>query len=350
MKRLIKKGIRILMRVKDRITSLTEVVDVARMPSYYPEQKRKSFLRRVWENVLWVLKYAEVNKYYTLYGFDLVGSVNKEFIDYLSFMESRDEMNQIKKWGGSQTAILRDKFLFYKYMKGFNLPVADVFAFVQNGDFFDTDFHPLSLEEFKEERDYFLKEIDGECASFVKHIHSFEDLNAVSQRLKHGIFILQRRISQCTAMSELNPGAINTLRIITVHRNAEPYVLSALLRVGTAKTGNVDNWSAGGLAVGIQEDGYLKQYGFYKPGFGTKTECHPDTGVQFSEFQIPMYASALKAACEAHKVFYGLRAIGWDIAITDNGPVFIEGNDNFAITLNQACDRPLKTEWWEAMQ
>ena len=30
------------------------------------------------------------------------------------------------------------------------------------------------------------------------------------------------------------------------------------------------------------------------------------------------------------------------MAITEEGPVFIEGNDNFEITLMQACDRPQK--------
>lgn len=65
----------------------------------------------------------------------------------------------------------------------------------------------------------------------------------------------------------------------------------------------------------------------------------------FSNFQVPMYKEALDLACTAHRAFYGIRAIGWDIALTENGPVFIEGNDNFEISLQQACDRPLKKEW-----
>ena len=34
--------------------------------------------------------------------------------------------------------------------------------------------------------------------------------------------------------------------------------------------------------------------------------------------------------------------IGWDIAITPNGPLFIEGNDNMEISINQEVNGGLK--------
>ena len=49
-------------------------------------------------------------------------------------------------------------------------------------------------------------------------------------------------------------------------------------------------------------------------------------------------------------MFYGVRSIGWDIAITDSGPCFVEGNDNWEISLNQAADRGLRKAWYEAME
>lgn len=151
-------------------------------------------------------------------------------------------------------------------------------------------------------------------------------------------------------MNVLNPHAINTLRIVTINKNGHCYVLTSLLRVGTAKTGNVDNWAAGGLAIGIQPNAYLKEYGFYKPVHGLKESVHPDTGIKFTEFKVPEYEEACKLACHAHKVFFNVRAIGWDVAVTPDGPVFIEGNDNFEISLQQACDRPLRREWEEALK
>lgn len=58
-----------------------------------------------------------------------------------------------------------------------------------------------------------------------------------------------------------------------------------------------------------------------------------------------MLKAAYEAACKAHESFYNIGAIGWDVAITPDGPCFVEGNDNFEITLMQACDRPLKEDW-----
>lgn len=63
-----------------------------------------------------------------------------------------------------------------------------------------------------------------------------------------------------------------------------------------------------------------------------------------------MYREACELACNAHRCIYGVRAIGWDIAISQDGPVIIEGNDNWEISLQQACDRPLKREWLEACE
>lgn len=163
--------------------------------------------------------------------------------------------------------------------------------------------------------------------------------------------IFQRRIRQCEEMNAVYNGAINTLRIVTINKNGKVSILSGILRVGTQRTGNVDNWAKGGLAIGIKEDdGFLKKYGFYKPGFGTKTDIHPDSGLEFSKFRVPQWKAVFETAIQAHRMFYDIRSIGWDIAITNDGPCFIEGNDNWEISLNQVADRGLKKEWREAME
>ena len=42
--------------------------------SYFPEHTRKTEKQRLQENKLWAKKYEEPNKFYNLYGFDLVNS------------------------------------------------------------------------------------------------------------------------------------------------------------------------------------------------------------------------------------------------------------------------------------
>ncbi|MCH5278291.1 MAG: hypothetical protein J1E60_00700 [Christensenellaceae bacterium] len=322
---------------------------IANEQSYYPERERKPYNEMLKENKVWARRFGEANEFYTLYGFDVKnGPDQSQYIDYLQFRNTRENANRVGK-DDAQVVLLRDKLLFFQYMKMHGLPVPDVFAFLKDGKVFNLSFDEISIDDLKSETDYFLKDQGGECSSYVKHIDGFEKLNTIRHEIIKGSFIMQRKVIQSDEMSVINPHAINTLRIVTINKQGRCYVLSSLLRVGTAKTGNVDNWAAGGLAIGIQPNGYLKKYGFYKPIHGLKESIHPDTGVVFEEFQVPMYKEACEFACKAHKVFFNVRAIGWDIAITKDGPVFIEGNDNFEISLQQACDRPLRKEWLEAV-
>ena len=92
----------------------------------------------------------------------------------------------------------------------------------------------------------------------------------------------------------------------------------------------------------IHEDGSLARFGFRNPRYGGRTDRHPDTGVVFSEFTVPHYQEAVEMAFRAHRLFYRVRSIGWDIAITEEGPVFIEGNDNWELQTFQAFDGGLR--------
>lgn len=318
-------------------------------PSYYAEDNLKSESQKIEDNIEWAKKYGEPNEFYTLYGLDRVGSNPDDFVDYWHFMTSRNIANHMGQLD-SQLVILRDKFMFYKYMKSCNLPVPEVFAIWKKGKLHNVDFNEIDWKQLESRKDYFVKSIDGECASFVKHVFDFDELTKIKTKFeKEGAYIFQEKVIQSDEMNVLNPNALNTYRIVTINKDGKTYLLTALLRVGTKKTGNVDNWAAGGLAIGINDTGNLKEYGFYKPIYGTKIDVHPDTGIKFSEFHAPEYKRAVELACRAHKALYGIRAIGWDVAISDHGPVFIEENDNWEISLNQACDRPLRKEWEEVI-
>lgn len=344
----------VMYRSSQRMIAKKKIVQdagrIANLPSYYPEMQRKPYKQRLIENRQWAEEYGEVNVFYTLYGFDLckMEGGQSEYIDYLSFRNSREIANRVGK-DDSQVVLLRDKLLFFEYMKSHGFAVPEVFAYIRDGKAFNLDFDEIEFASLKNEKDYFLKDQGGECASYVKHIKDYSELVKVQGNVQTGAYILQRKVLQSNEMNVLNPNAINTLRIVTVNKNGQCYVLSSLLRVGTSESGNVDNWAAGGIAIGIQDNGHLKKYGFYKPGHGLKESVHPNTGVKFTDFRVPQFKEACEIACKAHKIFFNVRAIGWDIAITEDGPIFIEGNDNFEISLQQACDRPLKKEWLEAI-
>jgi hypothetical protein len=91
----------------------------------------------------------------------------------------------------------------------------------------------------------------------------------------------------------------------------------------------VDNLAAGGVTVGIDlKTGQLSEFGICKKGGAKRTPSHPDSQIRFADVQIPFVQEAVNLAEKLHEKLSSIRVIGWDIAITANGPVFIEGNDN----------------------
>ena len=53
---------------------------------------------------------------------------------------------------------------------------------------------------------------------------------------------------------------------------------------------------------------------------------HPDTGIDLVGFEIPQWDAVVELAMMASTAFDPVGFVGWDIAVTNNGPVLIEGN------------------------
>ena len=305
--------------------------------SYYPEKKHKSRIHQLCDLVCWKLKYGELNKHYKMYGFDVQDPAIDEsaYMDYKSFMRARASKNGNGSDYG-QVPLLRDKYMFWKYMSAFHLPVPEVFAVRLGGKLLNQDLEPIPEKTLLEKKDYFAKAIGGECGEFVRHIGNYQAFKEFVAECGDNDIILQERVTQHPEMRRLYPNAVNTIRIVTVMTSDGPVVFSALQRIGTQSCGERDNTSQGGFAVGIREDGTLMEYGFRKPAFGGLSRIHPDTGIVFSEFRIPHFQIALETACKAHSLFYRVHSIGWDIAITNDSCMIIEGNDNWELQSFQA--------------
>ena len=55
-------------------------------------------------------------------------------------------------------------------------------------------------------------------------------------------------------------------------------------------------------------------------------EVHPVSGKKIKGFQVPHWDEVLTLAATAAKRFKGVRMVGWDIAVTEEGVSLIEGN------------------------
>lgn len=351
----------IVVRVKNIVTLLLHD-ELWNGNTYFPENhyERKGKQAIFMDQVLNIVKYGYPNKFYFLYGFDVKNFHRQEdYVDYSLFMRRRDKKNYFSR--NTPIVILRNKSFFgiVSAAYGINTPIN--ISLIQNGQvyLFDKE-KEVDVRTFigASSFDAFLKKVDGECADDVYHLVSDNgklflggkeiSVLALENILEKGGFLLQEKIlNQHSAISAIYEQSINTVRLVTVynpHLNIVE-VLSAVLRVGCNGC-NVDNWAIGGLAIGIDmEKCTLRKYGFYKPTFGTKVTEHPDTHVVFEGREIPYLQEAIKQAKDFHYVLRGVHSIGWDIAITEGGPCFVEGNDNWEISLMQICNHGYTKEF-----
>lgn len=355
MKKTLKKIYRFLsIRIKT-LKQVPKIKEVVNAESYFPELKRKRKNKRYIDNLKWLLKYHSTNNFYNLYGMDIIDKTSEnDYIDYETFMNQRNKLNlnlNTPKDAYNYIALLRDKYLFEKYMNCFNIPTAKTIAVIKNGIIYDSNLIKNISEKdlFEKKHKYFVKGINGECAEDVFFVDSIEKYNKLKNKFKNGMYIVQLKLNQHENINKLNPKSINTIRICTTNNKDSIQILCSGLRVGTNKSQNVDNWARGGIYIPINDNGKLYKYGFYKPQYGIKTDKHPDTKVTFEDYKIPYYEEVKKLVTQAHKKLYGIHSIGFDVAITDEGPVLIEGNDNWEISLMQAR-KGLKKEWLNSLK
>ena len=76
-------------------------------------------------------------------------------------------------------------------------------------------------------------------------------------------------------------------------------------------------------------------------------DTHPDTGIPLVGYQLPMVPEAIAMAKEAAQVFPQVGHVGWDMAVTPDGPAIIEGNNFPGTDLCQLAPLwPEKTGLW----
>lgn len=152
----------------------------------------------------------------------------------------------------------------------------------------------------------------------------------------HNRMFLEELVIQHPEMNVLCPKSVNTLRIMTFNDHGKSEILWMGLRVGNG-VNDIDNFHAKGMIVKIDmETGRLIGSGTDKDN--VEYETHPTTGVPFDGFQIPCFQEAkelvLRASLESDKIL----VVGWDVAISENGPVIIEGNRRPGFDIVQVVD------------
>ena len=187
---------------------------------------------------------------------------------------------------------------------------------------------PTDLERLTEGRTQLIgKPLEGSSGQGIERFteESWQDgPGAFLQTLRDkGIGILEEVVQQHPKMASLCPTSVNTCRIATLLGDKQQGIVYAFLRIGNGKV--MDNVDCGGMAARIDLDsGTLLTVGADKQG--NTIDIHPMTGTPIVGFTVPFWEEAKNMCMEAAQKVPQMRFVAWDVAITPDGPTFIEGN------------------------
>ncbi|MBQ8095307.1 MAG: hypothetical protein IJ242_17275 [Clostridia bacterium] len=152
----------------------------------------------------------------------------------------------------------------------------------------------------------------------------YQNPGALFERLKaQNIGIVEDCVVQHDDIAALCPTSVNTIRVATLLGDKQEGIVYAYIRIGNGKV--MDNVDCGGMAAPIDlETGIISGVGANKAG--ETYEIHPMTGKRIPGTQIPYWTAVKQMCLESMRVVPQVRFVAWDVAITKDGPIFIEGN------------------------
>ena len=194
------------------------------------------------------------------------------------------------------------------------------------------DLRVTSLKEFKKflkgKTNVFSKFIDPTGLAFggegvkkikVKEIENLEEL--YNDLIKKRAYLVEDEIKQHKVLNEINKFAVNNIRVVTLLKDNKVHFIERVLRINDGLT---DTISCHDIQGRLDEEGNL--IGRMVDDDLNVFPTHPVTGFKFEGIKIPYMKETLELCEKAAKEIPNVRYIGWDIAITENGPEIIEVN------------------------
>lgn len=273
--------------------------------------------------------------WYIFYGSTLTDYLNYEFYNK-KFRERR------------KYAVVRTQNNFYKrvskeeYKEFFTIKpnfLNNFKEYIKRDYYIPSDGMDKLKEFLKNNKEFMIKPIDGLGGAGVKKIksNSIHNANEFLNKLDKNHLFLEELIVQHKKMSMLCEASVNTIRIMTFANNNKSEILYAALRCGNGVY-EVDNFHKGGMGIAIDtKTGRLKGNAINKDLKEYKR--HPVSKTYFDKFQIPFWKETMDLVKKCAKVNQNIKVVGWDVAITKNGPILVEGNRRPGFDLVQVLSK-----------
>ncbi len=327
----------------------------------------KSKPRQLVEIIYLALRYRLAPIEYRTYRFF---NKDKKMPEMSTYISNHEILNKIRPRLYDRTLLpmLTNKLIFNRYYKASGLPLPHLYAYYHSGSGFTAE-NDL-LRSGKDLRQwlartglncFFIKPCGGKKGSDVLAIKQVTKYNGdyllsdssgssrylgeltthLEQESKESTYpgyLFEEMIEQHPTLSEINQSSVNTCRILTlILPNNTINIPFAVMRFGREGSA-VDSWSRGGIAFAVDlETGKLGK-GLFHPDWGSTKEVtrHPDSEVELSGLKIPYWNEIKEVVRNAALVTPGIKSIGWDVAVTQKGPLLIEGNSLWSPLIFQA--------------
>lgn len=326
------------------IDTLDEILDER---SVFPQYPRKSRDKRKEELLEWFDKYGEINTQYNLYGFDIDVENFRDQDSYLDagiFRQDRFKINSSFVPKGSAFAynyvnLFRDKRIMDAYFsKVAPWAFPKNYGYIVNGQYVSTfsNSSPDSMYDFSvlPGTVLALKRVFGCNGDGLKKIKVCENgiVEYKGQKYNYLEFfkeisadgtnwVIQQWLEQEEKLKSLNPDSVNTIRVLSYNTGKRVYISRTNVLIGF-EGWLANNGHAGAKTVAIHKDGR-----FYDYYVNMKDKC--SAPFMYAGEQCPFYQQMLDMVEKLHSLLPEVFSVAWDVAITPDGPVALEGNDGF---------------------
>ena len=194
------------------------------------------------------------------------------------------------------------------------------------GKYYDSDHRMINEDEFVSILHNVGKSGRGVRVLEIKNgidVKTEEEISDILNSYRED-YLVQSFLKTHESVKLLNSSSVNTIRIVTYICENHIFHAPLAMRIGTGNA-EVDNIHAGGLVIGLSDDGVLNEYAFSE--YGQKLYKHPTSDITFKGYRIPNVGMAISLVEQSHLLIPRLTFISWDVTILEDGtPVIIEMN------------------------
>lgn len=245
---------------------------------------------------------------------------------------------------GRDTIRINNKLRFDKICRNLDLPVIPVVCAYSGGQEVEVE-EGFSLPGLS----FYFKPVDGLCGQGIERWDydatttswdsSGRKLDEVGLRayLKEAAqketFILQEAAVNHSEIVQFSTGGLITFRVVTVVRdNSDIEILSTdmVMPFGAAAA---NHGSHGGILSRLDARSATLGIAYKRLPVLMKHTHHPETGAKIEGVKLTVWPQLESLAIRAHKCFPDIFSIGWDLAVTPNGPVIVEANTQYGAPL-----------------